>query len=90
MKELPKIVFPEIDSYVAFLTFADSAAYYIHDSNDNYVAYLRTNGDLEMVLNPSSQGRIFNLKSSGRTFNPKTHLKEAVRYAYLMSQKPID
>lgn len=85
-----KVVFPDIDNWVAYLTTVinDSPSYYIHDSNDKYRAFIGSAGKLDIVLNPEHiGGRIYKTKSSGKNFNPKTELKQAVRYAYLCTQK---
>lgn len=66
----------------------NAGPFWIYDSKGINVAFLSVEGELSLVEGYNSSGSLM-LKPTNRTFNPETELKQAVRFAYLTTQKPL-
>lgn len=67
----------------------NSGPFWIYDSKGTNVAFLSQEGQLSLVEGYNGMGSM-NLNDTDRTFDPETQLKQAVRFAYLITQKPLN
>ena len=65
-----------------------SSPYWIYNSSGKLIAFLYFSGRLDLM--EYFDNTSFTQKDTGMKFNPKTELKQAVRYAFLKTQVPFD
>lgn len=93
MPKIEKHIFEDVGAFRAVKVSngykaLSKPAYRIFNSEGRYVAFLDKYGSL-FVKSPNPDYEGLALLCTDRYFNSRTELKQAVRCAYLMTQKPI-